>query len=86
MTLDIEIPIIKKCVKDLTQVFPRRSSGLALKIYLAVGRVLTAVDELFGEHDVMSLCMETLKIWDDFSCIWKDGSCRTIFDEGVCGS
>lgn len=86
MTLDTEIHIIKKCVKGLTHVFPCRSSGLALKIYLAMGRVVSAVGELFGEHDVMSLCMETLELWDDFSCIWKGGRFRTISDEVICGN
>lgn len=78
MTLDTEIHIIKKCVKDLTQVLPRRSSGLALKIYLAIGRVFTAVGELFGEHDVMGLCMATLGLER-----WKF---RIISDEVICGN
>lgn len=65
VTLDTEIHIIKKCVKDLAHVFPHRSSGLAFKIYLPVGRAFTAVGGLFGEHDVMSLCMEMLELWDD---------------------
>lgn len=74
VTLDTEIHIIKKRVKDLTGVFPFRSSGLALKIHLAIGRVSTAVGELCGEHGVMGLCMEMLELWGDFSRIWNDGS------------
>lgn len=74
VTLDTEIHIIKKRVKDLTQVLPPRSSGLALKIYLAIGRVFSAVGELFGEHGVMSLCMEMLELWGGVIRIWKNGN------------